>query len=73
MQAAHFPHHLIGGTQMQMVGVAELHLAADVLQILSAERALDGTLGAHIHKHRGLDSAVGAGEFTAAGLSFCLL
>ena len=53
-----------------MIGVGKLHLASDILQIFGAESALDGTLGAHVHKDRSLDRAVGAGKFAPAGLSF---
>ena len=72
MQAAHLMHHLVGGAQMQVVGVGQLHLAADVLQILGTESAFDGPLGAYVHKYRGLHGAVGAGKFTPAGFPFGL-
>ena len=59
---------IVARAQMQVVGVGQLHLAADVLQVLGTEGALDGPLGAYIHKNRGLDRAVGAGKFAPAGL-----
>ena len=68
VQAAHLPHHRIRGPQMQMVGIAQLHLAADIFQVLRTEGALNGTLGANVHKHRGLHRAVGAGKHTPPGL-----
>ena len=72
VQAAHLTHHLVGGAQMQVVGVGQLHLAADVLQILGTESAFYGTLGAHVHKYRGLHGTVGAGKFTPTGFPFGL-
>ena len=45
----------------------------DILQVFSAEGALDGTLGTDVHKDRGLDGAVGTGKFTAPGLAFGFL
>ena len=72
MQAAHFPHDLVCGPQMQVVGVGQLHLTADIFQILRAQRTLDGALGAHVHKYRGLDSAMSAGEHTPPRFPFRL-
>ena len=70
MQAAHLLYHFVRGPQMQMIGIGKLHLAADGLQILRTQSALDGTLSAHIHKNRGLDNAMSAGEFPTTGLAF---
>ena len=72
VQTAALLHQLVAGTQVQVIGVGKLHLTADVLQVLGAQRALDGTLGAHIHKYGGLDRAVGAGEFAPTGLALGL-
>ena len=72
MEAAHLPHHLVTGTEMQVVGVGQLDLAAHIFQIQRRNAALDGRLGTHIHKHRGLHrTAVGAGEFAPPGLPLC--
>ena len=71
MQAAHLPHHLVGGAQVQVVGVGKLHLAANVFQVSGAECALDGTLGTDIHKNGSLNHTVGAGKYTPAGFPFC--
>ena len=70
---AHFTHHLIGGTQVQMVGVGQFYLAADVLQVFGAKGAFNGTLCADVHKYRGLDRTMGAGEFAPACLSLGFL
>ena len=68
MQAAHLLDHIVAGAQMQMIGVGQLDLAADVLEIKGAEPALDGRLGAHVHKHRCLHhAAVGAAELAPPG------
>jgi hypothetical protein len=58
---------------MQMVGVGKFYLTSDILKVFCAQSALDGTLGAHIHKDRGLDSAVGAGKYASAGFALCFL
>ena len=71
MQAAQLPHHPVPGAQVQVIGVGELHLTADVLQILGAEGSFNGALGAHIHKNRRLDRAVGAGKHAPPGLALC--
>ena len=66
VEAPHLPHDLIAGAQVQVVGVAELDLAPHLLQVVGGDAALDGGLGAHVHKDRGLNgAAVGAGKFTA--------
>ena len=51
-----------------MVGVGQLHLTADLLQIVGGHRPLMAPLGAHVHKDRGLDSAVGTGKYAPAGV-----
>ena len=58
MQAAQVADQLITGAHVQMIGVGQLDLTADCLQILRRERALDGRLRADIHKHRRLDCTV---------------
>ena len=71
VKASHLPHDLIAGTQVQMVGVAQLDLAAHFFQIVGGDAALDGGLGAHVHENRRLDgTAVGAGKFAAPGTAF---
>jgi len=58
VQAAQVADQLITGTHVQMIGVGQLDLTADCLQILCRERALDRRLCADIHKHRRLDRTV---------------
>ena len=67
MEAAHLLDQAIPRTDMKMIGVGKLHLAADLLEIPGGERALDGALGADVHENRGLDQAVGRLEAAAAG------
>ena len=51
-----------------MVGVAQLNLTANFPKVKGVHAALDGGLGAHVHKDRGLDlAAVGAGKAAPAG------
>ena len=55
-----------------MVGVGQLHLASNILQIKGGQGPLDGPLGAYIHKNRRLYGAMGAGKDTPAGLTLGL-
>ena len=50
-----------------MIGVGQLDLAADILQIVGGDRPLDGALGPYVHEHGGLGGAMGAGKDTSAG------
>ena len=72
VQTAHIGYQLITRTQMQVVGVAEHHLGADLLQILRGQAALDGTGGGNILESRGLHRAVHGLEFTPPGVVFLL-
>ena len=67
MKSSHLPHHIVAGAQVQVIGVGELDLAADLLQVQGGHRPLDGGQGAHVHKDRGLGGAVGAGEHPPPG------
>ena len=49
---------LIPCPHMEMVGIGQLHLGADRLQIICGDGALDGGHRPHVHEQRGLDSAV---------------
>ena len=51
-------HGLIPGPQMQVIGVAQLHLAVQVFQIVGGHSALDGPGGGYVHKGRGLHRSV---------------
>ena len=65
VDAAELAHDFVARAQMQVVGVGELDLCADALQILSAQRTLDRRLRADVHKDRRLDRAVRARKFPA--------
>ena len=68
VEPPHLPDDMVARPQVQVVGVAELDLAAHLLQIMGGDAALDGPLCAYVHEHRRLDhAAVGAGEFAAPG------
>ena len=63
----------VAGPQMQMVGIGQLDLAADLLQIGGAEaRPLIAPCVADIHKNRRLHRAVGAGKFPRRAAPSCL-
>ena len=70
MQTTHLVDNIIGGTKMEMVGVAEQDLAVDALQIFGRQGPLDGSLCADIHKNRCLDLTVRCRIYTAAGSAF---
>ena len=72
VQAAHIGYQLITGAQMQVVGVAEHYLGADLLQILRGQAALDGTGGGNILEGRGLHRAVHGLELTPPGVVLLL-
>ena len=65
MQAAHIVDKAIAGTQMQMVGIRQFDLTADVLQIRRTQCALDRALRADVHKDRCLHRSVRTGEHAA--------
>ena len=67
MEAAHGLYHRVPGAQMEMIGVAQLHLGADLLQIRRTKGPFNGPLGTHVHKYRGLHRAVGAGKLPPPG------
>ena len=67
VQAAHIRYQLVAGTQMQMVGVAQHDLRADILQILRRQAALDGTSGGNVLEGRGLNRAVHGFELAPPG------
>ena len=72
VQAAHIRYQLIAGTQMQVVGVAQHDLRADILQILRRQAALDGTGGGNVLEGRGLHRAVHGFELAPPGVVFLL-
>ena len=68
VEPPHLPDDMVARPQVQVVGVAELDLAAHLLQIMGGDAALDGPLCAYVHEHRRLDhAAVGAGRIRRAG------
>ena len=42
MKSAELLDQLVAGTHMQMVGVGQLHLSADLPEIIGGNRTLDG-------------------------------
>ena len=68
MKPPHLPDQLVAGPEVEVIGVAQLNLAADLPEVEGVHAALDGGLGAHVHEHRRLDhAAVGAGKLAAPG------
>src|SRR5258705_7262436 len=56
---------LVAGTQIQVIGVAEDHLRACLLEVTVAH-GLDASLRAHGHERGGLDDPVGRAKFAEA-------
>ena len=68
MEPPHLPHQPVAGTEVKMVGIAQLNLAADLPEVKGVHASLDSGLRAHVHKDRRLDhAAVGAGKLSAPG------
>ena len=67
MKPSEFPHQFVPRPDVQMIGVAELHLAFQVLQIVRGYRALDGAAGRDIHERRGFNRPVRRLKPPAAG------
>ncbi len=59
--------HALSGAYMKMIGVAQLHLAVELLQIIGRDAALDGGGRAHVHKGGRLNGSVNRYEFCSPG------
>ena len=66
MQAAEAADQLMAGPDVEMVGVAEDDLGAQLLEVFRGH-ALDRGLGAHRHEDRGLHRAVQGAHLAAPG------
>ena len=58
MQSAHLFYNLITRSYVKVIGVGQLHLCADLLQILGRYCSLDCCCRSDIHKNRGLYHAM---------------
>ena len=67
VQPAHLGHQLVSRAEMQVVGVAEHDLGADLLEVLGGQPALDGAGGRHVLERGGLHRAVDGAKFAPAG------
>ena len=72
VQTAHLANDLVARTNVQMIGVGQLDLAAELLEVERIDSALDRARRAHVLKDRGLHHAVRRAEFAApcASLGF---
>ena len=71
VQAACFLHQGFAGAQMQMIGIGQQNLRADLLH-LAAGHGLDAGLRAHWHIDGRLNIAVGGMHHAQAGARFCV-
>ena len=67
VQAAHLCHQLVPRAQVEVVGVAEHDLGADLLQVMGGQAALDGAGGGDILERRRLDGAVYRAKLAPTG------
>ena len=58
MQTTQLPNNFIARSYMKMIGVGQLNLGSDCLQILGRYSALDRSYRSYIHKYRCLYSAM---------------
>ena len=65
MEAAHLAHHFVAGPQMKVIGVRQLDLTADRLQVQCRHAALDSRLCTDIHEYRC------TGKFAAPRFPLC--
>ena len=66
MKAAHLADDVIAGTQVEMVGIAQLDLTLEIDKLGGRNAALDGSGGTDIHEAGGLHGTVDGVECTAA-------
>ena len=67
VQPTHSLYYVIPWTQVQVIRIGQLHLTADLPEVMGRYSSFDGPLGAHIHEHWSLDHAMGAGERSPSG------
>lgn len=70
MQSAHLMHNLVSRAQVQMIGVAKLHLALQIFKIDGRDSAFDGCGSSYIHKEWCLNGAVYSFKDASSGISF---
>ena len=70
VQPSHFVNDFVGRTEMQVVGVAEHDLTADVFKIESGNAALYRRRRRDVHKNGSLNRAVNSLKFSETGVLF---
>jgi hypothetical protein len=68
MQAAKLGNDIVARPQGQVVGIAQDHLGAELLELIWRQ-ALDRCLCTHGHKNRGVNHAVRGCQLAHAGLA----
>ena len=58
VESAELLDQLVAGPHMQVVGVGQLHLCADLAQVIGGNRTFDGGHRTYIQENRSLDRAV---------------
>ena len=66
MQAAHPVNQIVAGTDMEVIGIAQLNLAMQVFQVVGRDTALDCGRSADVHKSGHFNFAVNGGKGSAA-------
>ena len=72
MESPQLPDHLITRAHMEMIGIGQLHLGLNLLQIGCGHGSLDSPHRPHIHKHRCLNGAVNGFQNGPLGPSLLL-
>jgi hypothetical protein len=70
VDAAHIADNVVTRTNVEMVGIGELDLTADLIKILCGDTALDGRGSTDVHKDGSLDRSVNGLKGTAARTAF---
>ena len=68
MQPPHFLHDLVSRAEVEVVGVAELHLSFELAQVYGRDTALYCSGSTDVHKARCLKAPVNCLDGTAASL-----
>ena len=72
VQTAHVCHHLVAGTKVKMISIAQHHLRTDLLKVMGRKAALDSTGSSHVLKNGRLHRAMHGLELAPPGVMFLL-
>ena len=70
VKSARFRDKFVAGSDVQMICVAQKHLAAERFQVVRADGAFYCARGSHVHENRRLHRAMDGLEFAETRVSF---